>query len=47
MYWEAFEGLRLDPGDLKSFKGSLDGFSGEHVQKKGYITMNTTFREKD
>lgn len=47
LYWEAFETLHLDLEDLKHFKGFLVGFSREHVQVKGYITMKTTFGEQD
>lgn len=47
VYSKTFERLRLDPEDLKPLKGSLIGFYREQVQLKGYITLNTTFREKD
>lgn len=45
LYWEAFERLRLDLKDLKPFKVSLVGFSGEQIQVKGYIMLKITFRE--
>ena len=35
MYWEAFQGFTLDIDLLRLFKGSLVGFSREHVQVKG------------
>lgn len=47
LYWEALERLHLNLGDLKPFKGLLVGFSREHVQVKGYITMKTTYGEHD
>lgn len=41
--WNTFERLRLNPYNLESFKGSLVGFSREHVQVKGYTTLQTLF----
>lgn len=40
LYCDAFERLHLDPKDLKPFQGSLVGFSGGHVQMKGYLTLS-------
>lgn len=47
LYWDAFERLRLDPVDLKPFKGSLVGFSGEQVQVKGCIMLKIIFRKQE
>lgn len=47
LYWDAFERTRRYPDDLKPFKGSPVGFFREKVQVKGYITLNTTFREQE
>ena len=42
--WDDFERLYLDPGGLIAFQGSLVGFSREHVQVKGYITLKIMFK---
>lgn len=34
--WDSFKRLRLNPEELKPFKGLLVGFLGEHVQVKDY-----------
>lgn len=46
MYYDAFERLKLDLIDLQSLRGSLVGFSSEHVQVKGYITLKMKFKLK-
>lgn len=38
-------GLQLDPNDIKTFRGSLVGLSGEHIQVKGHLTLETTYGE--
>lgn len=43
LYWDAFERLFLNSEDLKSFQGSLVGFSGEPVKVNGYVTLKNTF----
>lgn len=43
LYYDAFEGLHLNLDDLKSFQHQLVGFSGKHVQLKGYITLKSLF----
>lgn len=47
LYWEAFERLPFDPEYLNPFRGSLVGFSREHAQLKGYMTLRITFGEED
>lgn len=31
LYWDAFKGMNMDPCDFLAFKGTLVGFSSEHV----------------
>lgn len=46
LYLDAFEGKKLDPNYLQSFRGSLVCLSKDPVQVKGYITLKTMFELK-
>jgi hypothetical protein len=39
LYYNAFEKTGLDPEQLQPFKGTLSGFTREHVHVRGYITL--------
>lgn len=43
LYYETIERMGLDYEQLKPFKGTLAGFTGEQVYVCGYITLKTTF----
>ena len=47
LYWAAFRGMGLDLAELLPFKGSLVGFSREHVQVLGHLAFPTTFGSTD
>lgn len=46
LYWDVFDILRLDLDELRPFRGSLVGFSGEYVQLNCYITPMMLFEVK-
>lgn len=43
LYWEAFKEINFDIAELLLFKGTLVGFSGEHVQVLGHFPVIITF----
>lgn len=43
LYWDSFEGLKIDHEYLQPFIGSLVGLMGEHVLVRRYVSMITTF----
>lgn len=47
LYWDAFKRMDFDTTELLPFKGTLVGFSGEHVQVLGYMPIMTTFGSRD
>lgn len=42
LFWDVFQKLHLNPNDVKVSSGSLRGFSSEHVQVNGHVTLETT-----
>lgn len=47
LYWDAFKGMNFDTTELLPFKGTLVGFSIEHVQVSGHFPIMTTFGSRD
>lgn len=47
LYWDAFKGMNFDTAKLLPFKGTLVGFSGEHVQVLGHLSIMATFGSRD
>lgn len=47
LFWSAFQGLlQLDPNNIEAFKGSTVVLSGEQLQTKGHITLETIFSSR-
>ncbi|XP_057418697.1 uncharacterized protein LOC130712897 [Lotus japonicus] len=45
IYGDAFDRLGLKESDLKPYKGTLVGFTGDRVNVRGYVEIPTTFGE--
>jgi len=45
MFWDSFLGLQILKEQLQRYDGVLVGFSGEHVEVKGYVELRTTFTD--
>lgn len=43
LYWDAFKGMNMNLIYLLPFKGTLLGFSGEHIQVLGHLHIMTIF----
>jgi hypothetical protein len=47
MYWDAFKAMQLAGEQLQPYHGTLVGFTGDQAEVMGYITLLTTFGEKE
>lgn len=43
LYWDAFKGMGIDMSEMLHFKGTLVGFSEEHVQVIWHLAVLTVF----
>jgi hypothetical protein len=47
MYWDAFKAMQLAGEQLQPYHGTQVGFTGDQAELMGYITLLTTFGEKE